>query len=65
MHIPHLECSQERADRINSLTDSDKPTKGVNNNGQYAFQLMPSRVLFSKERIAYIDAEDPNRCLPQ
>lgn len=50
---------EERRSRI-SLTKGG-PMKGIDNRGAYVFELLPSRVSFASDRIAYIDAEDPNR----
>ena len=34
---------------------------GVANGGAYAFKLLPTHASYGRDRVAYFDAEDPNR----
>ena len=51
---------KERSERL-LLLDEGAPMGGIDNHGSYVFELFPSRVRLPSDRVAYLDAEDPNR----
>jgi hypothetical protein len=54
-----MAAALERVSRLGQLTDG-APIGGANNNGSYTFELLPTHASYPSERVAYLDAEDPN-----
>ena len=59
----HARMVEERKERIVRLValKEGAPIGGVSNDGKYGWELLPSSVRYSEDRIAYIDGEDPDR----
>ena len=51
----------KRRRRLGALEPGRAPIGGIENGGSYCFALLPEEYDYSEERIAFIDAEDPNR----